>query len=241
MEDRPNTRAQLSGKRRELLDTWLKGKAARASDSTRIQRRSERGRAPLSFSQLRLWFLDQLVPGSASYLIPMAVRLKGVLDADALEVSLRKLTQRHEILRTSFISVEGQPSQIIAPELAVTLPLVSLKDVAERERETLAYKFIFEESQRPFNLAQAPLWRAKLLKLDTHDHVLLLMMHHIIADEWSLGVLLREVAALYEARAALPELAIQYADFAAWQQEWLQGEECRKQLSYWKNQLAKPL
>ena len=241
MEDRPNTRAQLSGKRRELLDTWLKGKAARASDSTRIQRRSERGRAPLSFSQLRLWFLDQLVPGSASYLIPMAVRLKGVLDADALEVSLRKLTQRHEILRTSFISVEGQPSQIIAPELAVTLPLVSLKDVAERERETLAYKFIFEESQTPFNLAQAPLWRAKLLKLDTHDHVLLLMMHHIIADEWSLGVLLREVAALYEARAALPELAIQYADFAAWQQEWLQGEECRKQLSYWKNQLAKPL
>src|SRR5690349_12104822 len=217
MEDRPNTRAQLSGKRRELLDTWLKGKAPRASDSTRIQRRSERGRAPLSFSQLRLWFLDQLVPGSASYLIPMAVRLRGVLDADVLEVSLRELTQRHEILRTSFVPVEGQPSQIVAPELAVTLPLVNLKD--EGECEALARKFIFEESQTPFNLAQAPLWRAKLLSLDTDDHVLLLMIHHIIADEWSLGVLLREMAALYEARAALPELSIQYADFAVWQQQ----------------------
>src|SRR6185369_10498026 len=113
-------------------------------------------------------------------------------------------------------------------------------------REALAHKFIFEESQAPFDLSQAPLWRAKLLSLGTDDHVLLLMMHHIIADEWSLGVLLRDVAALYEAlstgaRSALPDLPIQYADFAAWQQQWLQGEECRKQLSYWKEQLAGPL
>ena len=245
-EDLLNTRAKLSGKRQELLERWLKGKAARTVDSTRIQRRSESGRAPLSFSQLRLWFLDQLVPGSASYLIPMAMRLKGVLDAGALEVSLKELTRRHEILRTSFVSIEGQPSQIIAPELAVTLPLVNLTNVAEREREALAHKFIFEESQTPFSLSQAPLWRAKLLSLDTDDHVLLLMMHHIIADEWSLGVLLREVTALYKAistgvRPALPELPVQYADFAAWQQQWLQGEECRKQLSYWKEQLAGPL
>ena len=245
-EDLPKARAQLSGKRRELLERWLKGKAARTLDSTRIQRRAERGRAPLSFSQLRLWFLDQLVPGSASYLIPMAMRLQGVLDPDALEVSLKELTRRHEILRTSFVSVEGQPSQVITPELVITLPLVNLKDVAERERDTLVHKFVFEESQRPFNLSEAPLWRAKLLSLDTDDHVLLLMMHHIIADEWSLGVLLREVTALYEAlstgaRPMLPELPIQYADFAAWQGEWLQGEECRKQLSYWTNQLANPL
>src|ERR1700753_3875406 len=108
-EDLANTRAQLSGQRRELLERWLKGKAARALDSTRIGRRSESGRAPLSFSQLRLWFLDQLVPGSASYLIPMAVRLKGALDVCALEASLKELTRRHEILRTSFASVEGQP------------------------------------------------------------------------------------------------------------------------------------
>src|SRR5262249_51060791 len=130
-EDLPKARAQLSGQRRELLERWLRGKAARVPDSTRIQRRSERGRAPLSFSQLRLWFLDQLVPGSASYLIPMAMRLKGMLDADALELSLKELTRRHEILRTSFVSIEGQPSQIIAPDLVVTLPLVNLKDVAE--------------------------------------------------------------------------------------------------------------
>jgi len=193
-----------------------------------------------------LWFLDQLAPGNASYLIPMAVRLKGVLDVDALEASLKELTRRHEILRTCFVSVEGQPSQVIAPELAISLPLVSLKNEAEREREALTHTFIFEESQTPFDLSQAPLWRAKLLSLDTDDHVLLLMMHHIIADEWSLGVLLREVAALYEAlstgaRPALPELPIQYADFAAWQQQWLQGEDCRKQLSYWKEQLGGPL
>ena len=245
-EDLPNTRAQLSGQRQELLERWLKGKAARAVDTTHIEQRLERSRAPLSFSQLRLWFLDQLVPGSASYLIPMAMRLKGVLDIDALEVSLKELTRRHEILRTSFVTVEGQPSQVIAPEFAVTLPVVSLKNVAEEEREALAHKFIFEESQTPFDLSQTPLWRAKLLSLDTDDHVLLLMMHHIIADEWSLGVLLRDVAALYEAlvtgtRSALPDLPIQYADFAAWQQQWLQGEECQKQLSYWKEQLAGPL
>jgi amino acid adenylation domain-containing protein/non-ribosomal peptide synthase protein (TIGR01720 family) len=245
-EDLANTRAQLSGQRRELLERWLKGKAARALDPARIGRRTESGRAPLSFSQLRLWFLDQLVPGSASYLIPMAVRLKGALDVGALEASLRELMRRHEILRTSFVSVEGQPSQVIAPELAVMLPLVSLKDVDEREREALAHRFIFEESQTPFDLSRAPLWRAKLLSLESDDHVLLLLMHHIIADEWSLGVLLREVAALYEAlsmgaRPVLPELPVQYADFAAWQQQWLQGEDCRKQLSYWKEQLARPL
>src|SRR6476469_3115582 len=142
-EDLPNTRAQLSGQRRELLERWLKGKAARALDARSIRRRSERSRAPLSFSQLRLWFLDQLVPGSAYYLIPMAVRLKGLLDVDALVVSLKELTQRHEILRTSFVTVEGQPSQVIAPELAVTLPLVNLQNMAEEEREALAHKFIF--------------------------------------------------------------------------------------------------
>jgi amino acid adenylation domain-containing protein/non-ribosomal peptide synthase protein (TIGR01720 family) len=245
-EDLANTRAQLSGQRRELLERWLKGKAGRGLDSARIGRRPESGCAPLSFSQLRLWFLDQLMPGSASYLIPMAMRLKGVLDVGALEVSLQALTQRHEILRTSLVSVEGQPSQVVAPELAVTLPLVSLKEVAEQEGEALAHKLLFEESQTSFDLSQAPLWRAKLLSLDTDDHVLLLMMHHVIADEWSLGVVLREVAALYEAlstgaRPALPELSIQYADFAAWQQQWLQGEDCRKQFSYWKEQLARPL
>src|SRR5215510_5901429 len=138
------SREELSGQRRELLERWLKGKATRTPESTRIRRRSERGRAPLSFSQLRLWFLDQLAPGNASYLIPMAVRLKGVLDKIALEVSLQELTRRHEILRTSFVSIEGQPLQIVAPELVVTLPLVNLKDVAERDRETLAHKFIFE-------------------------------------------------------------------------------------------------
>jgi amino acid adenylation domain-containing protein/non-ribosomal peptide synthase protein (TIGR01720 family) len=241
-----NERAQLSDKRRELLESWLKGKAARALDAQRVQRRSERGRAPLSFSQRRLWFLDQLVPGSASYLIPMAVRLKGVLDVRALEGSLNELTRRHEILRTSFVTVEGQPSQVIAPELAVALPTLDLKDVPEREREALAHKLIFEESQTPFDLSQAPLWHAKLLSLDADDHVLLLMMHHIIADEWSLGVLLREMAALYEASATgthirLPDLPVQYADFAVWQQHWLRGEDCRKQLFYWKEQLAGPL
>src|SRR5262249_2815345 len=140
-----NARPQLSDQRRELLERWLKGKAARAFVSSRIQRRSEHGPAPLSFSQLRLWFLDQLVPGSASYLIPLAVRLKGVLDAGALEVSMKELTRRHEILRTSFVSIEGQPSQVIAPELTVTLPLVNLKNVPEEERETLVDRFVFEE------------------------------------------------------------------------------------------------
>src|SRR5690348_15527501 len=122
------SREELSGKRRELLERWLQGKSTRVLDSTRIQRRSERDRAPLSFSQLRLWFLDQLVPGSASYLIPMAVRLKGVLNPGALEASLQELTRRHEILRTSFVSIDGEPAQIITSDLAVMLPLINLKD-----------------------------------------------------------------------------------------------------------------
>jgi len=204
---------------------------------------SRDGDLPLSFAQQRLWFLDQLAPGNLFYNIPMAVRLKGRLDVAALERSLNEIVRRHEPLRTTFETVRGKPVQVIAPELILPLPVVDLTDLPEAEREVEAQRRAQEEVRQPFDLAEGPLLRAQLLKLDEEDHVALLTMHHIVSDGWSMGVLVREIAALYGAFSAgkpspLPDLPIQYADFAHWQREWLQGEVLETQLDHWKQQLS---
>ncbi len=198
---------------------------------------------PLSFSQQRLWFIDQLTPGSSLYNIPVAVRLKGLLDAAALERSLGEIVRRHEVFRTVFGVELGAPVQRSAPPASLSLAVEDLSGLDGAEREAEAQRRVREEAHRPFDLALGPLLRAGLLKLADDEHILLLMMHHIVFDRWSIGVLIREVAALYKAYAQgrpspLEALPVQYADYAVWQRGWLQGEEFEKQLEYWRTQLA---
>jgi surfactin family lipopeptide synthetase A len=215
-----------------------------------IERVSREGNLPLSFAQQRLWFLAQLEPDDPAYNIPVAVRLKGQLDVKALEQSLNEVIKRHETLRTSFITVDGQPFQAIAPTLTLTLPIINLSDWHPPEREIEARRLVIEGALQPFDLAQCGLLRFTLLRLDAEEHIILLTMHHIVSDAWSMGVLVQEIAASYKAFCGdkpglgdaaltpLPELPIQYADFAVWQREWLQGEVLQTQLNYWKQQLG---
>ncbi|OKH59480.1 non-ribosomal peptide synthetase [Scytonema sp. HK-05] len=205
------------------------------------------GHIPLSFAQQRMWFLQQLEPESAFYNLPAAMRFEGQLNVSALEYSINYIISRHEVLRTNFIQVEGQPFQIIHPARSLTLTVVDLRlhgvsEFAESELEIYCQQLAIEETQRPFDLATEALVRASLFKLTETEHILLLVMHHIVSDGWSMGVLIREITAVYQAVCSqkpisLQKLPIQYADFAHWQQQWLQQEVLRKQLGYWKEQL----
>jgi len=202
---------------------------------------------PLSLSQQRLWFLEQLDPGTAIFNIPLACRMTGSLDTAAFERSINEIIRRHESLRTSFIAIDGQPRQTIAPapadgESLIKLPIINLTRLPKDEWETEVSKLAAQEAQTPFDLTQGPLIRVCLLRLEPTEHVMLVTLHHIISDGWSIGILFQEVAALYEAfslrkPSPLPELPIQYVDFACWQREWLQGEVLEKQLAYWKERL----
>ena len=198
---------------------------------------------PLSFAQQRLWFLDQLQPGNAAYNIPATVRLEGNLDRAALERSLNEIVRRHEALRTTFKLVGEQAVQEIAPQLSLSLPLVNLQHLPPDEQQAALQHHMEDEAQSPFDLNQGPLVRGKLLCLSATEHVALLTLHHIVSDRWSMGVLVRELAALYTAYASglpspLPELPIQYADFAMWQRQQIQGEALEQQLRYWRRQLT---
>ncbi|HEX6289833.1 MAG TPA: amino acid adenylation domain-containing protein, partial [Herpetosiphonaceae bacterium] len=209
-----------------------------------LQPVSREGALPLSFAQQRLWFLDQLAPGSTAYNVPIGMRLRGSLDVAALHHSLSAIVARHEVLRTSFSTVNGKPIQVIAPAGPLDLPLHDLTDVVEEaERQATARQLSIAEAQQPFDLAHGPLVRARLFRLAADEHLLLVTLHHIVADGWSLDVLLDELAALYTARATdttadLPELPIQYADYAVWQRDWLQGAVLERQLGYWQQHLA---
>jgi amino acid adenylation domain-containing protein len=199
--------------------------------------------AYLSFAEERLWFLDQLVLERPIYNIPVAYVISGSLHVAALEQSLVEIVQRHQILRTTFPVVDGQPTRAIAPDISLTLPVIDLRELPPEQRNAEAYRYASEEAQQPFNLAQDPLLRVKLLYLKDAECVLLLNIHHIVSDGWSFDVFFRELTTLYTAFSTdkpspLPELPIQYADFAHWQRNWLQGEVLESQLSYWKQQLG---
>jgi amino acid adenylation domain-containing protein len=201
------------------------------------------GDPALSFAQQRLWFFNQLDPGNSAYNIPAAGRLKGPLNLAALEQCLNEIIKRHESLRTTFGKVDGRPTQVIAPTLTIKLPVVDLRKLPVSEREIEVRRLVTAEAQRPFDLSQGPLIRGTVLQLGDEEHVGLLTMHHIVSDGWSTGILIREMAALYVAFCAggsspLPVLPIQYADFAHWQRQWLQGEVLETQIAYWKKQLA---
>jgi len=201
---------------------------------------------PASFAQRQLWFLDQYEPDSALYSIPLALRLRGELNKSALEQSLCELVRRHEVLRTTFDLVDGQPVQLVHPVLNHLLAEENLVHLDCEEREARLEKLLKQDARKTFDLKRGPLFRSKLFLLAKEEYVLLLTMHHIVSDGWSMGVLFRDLSALYEAfckseAPSLPELPIQYADFATWQQERLQGEFLQDQLSYWKEHLKKDL
>jgi len=204
---------------------------------------SREGNLALSFAQQRLWFIDQLEPGLPAYNIAAAIRLQGPLNVGALEQALNEIVARHESLRTTFGKADGRPTQSIASALSIELPIVDLRDWPANERETEVRRRVTAEAKRPFDLSQGPLLRVTVLRLSNSEHVGLLTMHHIISDGWSIGILIRELAALYLAHcaggtASLPVLGVQYADFAHWQRLWLEGEVLETQISYWKKALA---
>jgi amino acid adenylation domain-containing protein len=199
--------------------------------------------APLSFAQQRLWFLDQLESNKALYNVPHIVRLAGTVDGAVLEQALNEVVARHEVLRTTFQTINDEPVQVIASALAIRLLITDLCALPQPQREQQARQLSMDEVRRPFNLATGPLLRAQLLILGDADHVLVLNTHHIISDRWSLGVLWQELSGLYQAFLAghaspLPALAIQYSDYALWQRQCLTGAALEQQLLHWRRQLA---
>jgi hypothetical protein len=198
---------------------------------------------PASFAQQRLWFLDRLAPGNPLYNVCVAVRLRGNLNVPALQQTLCEMVRRHEVLRTTFRMLDGQLAQVVAERPALHIAMGDLRVLPGAQPETAAQRLAAAEMRRPFDLAQGPLLRATLLRLGEADQVVLLTMHHIISDGWSVDLFFREVAALYAAfslgePSPLPDLSIQYADFAHWQRQWLQGDVLQTQLAYWQQQLA---
>ncbi|HSG41035.1 MAG TPA: amino acid adenylation domain-containing protein, partial [Thermoanaerobaculia bacterium] len=203
---------------------------------------SREGALPLSFAQERLWFLDRLEPGSAAYNMSAALRLDGVLDISALARTLDEIARRHEVLRTTFAEDARGPAQVIHPAGPAGLEVRDLSGLPEDEREGETRRLAIEDQRRPFDLAAGPLLRACLLRLADEEHVLLFSVHHIVSDGWSMGVLVREVGALYRAFRAgepspLPELPVQYADYAHWQRSWLQGEPLAERVAWWRGRL----
>jgi hypothetical protein len=214
-----------------------------AEAAPRITRVERGGPLALSFAQQRLWILDQMEPNNPIYNIPRTMRLHGKLDGPALTRSLIEIVRRHEPLRTWFGTEAGQPVQHIEPGLELQVTEVDLRETPSAEREAKAMAIATEEGRRPFDLSVAPLLRAMLLNLDANEHVLILTMHHIVSDAWSAGVFMQELSTLYDGflsgrPAELPELTLQYADYAAWQRNWLRGEILDEQLAFWRDQLA---
>jgi len=225
----------------EQIDEALKAKEGIAMPPLQPAKRN--GDLPLSYAQQRLWFLDQLEPESTFYNCPVAMRLSGPLNVTALEQTFAEVIRRHEVLRTSFPAQDGAPVQVITPACGFTLAVTDLSAAEESERETEAERLVHAEAQQPFDLANGPLVRARLIRLAEDDHIVLFTMHHIVSDGWSKGVLVNEVIMLYEALSAglaspLEELPVQYADYTVWQREWLQGEVLSRQLAYWQEYLA---
>jgi acyl-CoA synthetase (AMP-forming)/AMP-acid ligase II len=204
----------------------------------------ERGQElPLSFAQERLWFIEQLEPGNDAYNMPGALLIRGRLNVEALQLTLNEIVKRHESLRTIFTSLAGQPVQVVVKATPVNLPITDLNIEPETNPMSIALQQATIEIRQPFDLSSGPLMRARLLRLGEEEHVLVITIHHIACDGWSMGVLVLELTTLYEAFSCgkpspLPELAIQYGDYSVWQRDWLQGKVLESQLAYWQRQLA---
>jgi len=229
----------VEGLARQIERSRAKRSASLALAIAKVSRDTD---PPMSFAQERLWFLDQLEPGNPLYNVPCAVSIHGTLNVNALERSINEIIRRHEILRTRFATNAGQPVQLIAPSLTIPLPITDLARLSQSDRNAKAEKLAREEATRSFNLGAGPLIRANLLRLAANEHVLLLNVHHIASDEVSREIIVRELVALYEAFAQgkaspLPELKLQYADYAAWQRSWMKNASLEQELSHWRARL----
>src|SRR5579884_283942 len=248
-------RAELSAAKQALLEKRLRYMRVPASPAGRTatleppeiepSQEKERGPAPLSFAQQRLWFLQRLEPESSAYNEPIAVYMRGKLNVEALTQTAREITRRHEILRSTFPMIDGQAVQVIDPtfHLNLTLPFIDLRGIPAAEREAAVQRKVKEELERPFHLEREMPWRTVLLQLDEQEHVSLTIMHHIITDGWSAEVFVKEIGVLYSSFAAgqtppLPELKLQHADYARWQRRELESGRLDRQLAYWKRQLS---
>jgi amino acid adenylation domain-containing protein len=229
----------------ELLDASKEATAIASTEgaTARIERAQRDGPLPLTSAQLRLWFLDQLSPQSTAYSVPGAARLRGKLDAGIFKKTILEILRRHETLRTVFPSANGSPSQMVLPPDPSSITLTDLADIPLRDREAKAFEIAAADARKPFDLAKGPLFRTRLLKIDEEDHALVITVHHIVSDAWSVEIFWREFAALYCAfrdgkPSPLPELAIQMADFACWQQRSLEGSAREAHKAYWMRQLG---
>ena len=239
----PTLRQEIAKRKTEIISLLQEAKQAKASEQLVIQPVPRDCELPLSFAQQRLWFVQQLSPDNDSYNMLEALRLDGALNIVALEQSLNELVRRHEILRTTFPTVDGKPIQKIAPATSLNLSIDDLQGLSADEQTTQIQQIADSQASAPFNLAFGPLVQFTLLQLSPKEYVLLLKMHHIIYDGWSLNIFFGELSQLYAAFTqglpnSLPELSIQYADFAFWQRQWLTGEVLERQLNYWQKQLA---
>src|SRR5436305_2261622 len=228
---------------RELLRLLLQ-KEGLSSAGWEITSPETRERLPLSWSQRRLWFLDRLQPGSDFYNIALACDLHGDLNVPALERSLQEIIRRHGALRTRFVVEDGEPVQKVEASIEFRLQLLDLSNQVDVEsRRKRARQIVNRESAKPFDLESIPLLRGALVRLGDREHILALSIHHIVVDEWSMGILQQEMALLYAAyvqgqEPPLKEMPIQYADYTMWQAQWFKGEVFVRQMEYWKKQLA---
>jgi non-ribosomal peptide synthetase component F/acyl carrier protein len=234
--------AEPSSEKRALLEKWILENSAAATEARIIPRRTSSGPCALSFAQQRLWFLAQLEPDSPLYNIARAIRIRGALNSAALQKALNAVVERHQSLRSTFDVVAGNPIQVIGDVWLLELPVLDLRAMAAAEREGEIQRLSEEEARRVFNLSKDLMIRTLLLRVSEEEHVLLLTVHHIASDGWSMEILFREIASFYEdfcggKPSRLPELPIQYADYALWQRQRLEGEALASLLTYWKNQL----
>lgn len=235
--------AKLPPDRQELLTRLLKQSQLDLSQNLILPRVRDSNHAPLSFAQQRLWLVLQLDPDNVAYNVPEVLHLTGKTNVAVLAKSFSEIVRRHEALRTTFQIINGEPRQVIGQPEPVTIDVIDLRHLPQSERAAKAKQLVEEDSLRPFDLERGPLIRVKLFMLDDEDHLLLMNLHHIVYDGWSTGVLFNELMTFYNASILgqtpqLPELPIQYADFAIWQREWLTGERLEKQLSYWREKLT---
>ena len=243
MKEISNRIASLSPRKREILLQRLTRQKEQSESPRILPRKNHSEACPLSFGQQQLWLLHQLNPNSSAYNNPTVLRIQGNLQISVLERVLNEVVRRHEALRTVFVTIEGQPAQVIKPALGISLPVIDLRHLPEPEREPHALQLIEQHVYSPFDLSKGPLLRAQLLRLGEEEFIIMLAMHHITSDAWSIGVLSNEVMALYKAfslgkQSPLQNLPVQYADYACWQRAYLQGEEMEKLLSYWKQKLG---
>jgi alpha-ketoglutarate-dependent taurine dioxygenase len=235
--------SKLSPNKRRLFEMLLQESRSKSqSISQPVRRQIASELQPLSFAQHRIWFAEQLQSGSSIYNLTAGVELKGALAVIVLEQSFNEIIRRHEMLRSTFVTIEGNPAQIVNPSQPMSLPLVDLSGLSRQQQQEQASRLSDEAGQRPFILSQGPLMRLFLLRLDESEHLAAVVMHHITSDAWSMSLLVEEIAKLYTSLtfgkpSPIPDLPFQYADFANWQKEWLKGKALQEQLQYWKERL----